>query len=85
MNATKLHIQGTEINKIQFSEIEQYLEEKGLNVDSIFAMIADEKEFIYVSNGFVAGLKKEENENGEWHHYFVNEGGYFSAGKMMFN
>ena len=34
MKALKYNIRGTEINKIQFSEIESYLEEKGLNSDA---------------------------------------------------
>jgi|DEB19_MinimDraft_2_1074335.scaffolds.fasta_scaffold63638_1 hypothetical protein len=86
MKALKYNIRGTEINKIQFSEIESYLEEKGLNSDAVFAMIADENEFIYVSNGFVKGLQKEENEAGEWHHFFKKDiDGDFIAGKMNFN
>ena len=85
MKSQKYNIRGTEMNKMQFSEIEDYLEEKGLNVNEIFEMIADEKEFIYVSNGFVRGLTATENEIGEWHHYFQKEeDGNFVAGKMKF-
>jgi len=85
MNSFKFNHRGTEINKIAFSEIESYLEEKGINVDQAFFMLADEKEFIYVSNGFVSGLTKDENESGEWHHFFVKEGNTFEAKKFQFN
>lgn len=76
---------GTQINKIAFSEIEYILEEKGLNADTAFNLMADENEFIYVSNGFVSGLKKDNNENGEWHHFFIKDGNSFNAGKFNFN
>jgi hypothetical protein len=80
----KYNIRGTEMNKLQFSEIEDYLEEKGLNVNEVFNQIADEKEFIYVSNGFISGLKNE-NEDKEWHHFFKKEeDGNFTAGKLKF-
>ena len=86
MKIQKYNIRGTEINKIQFSEIEAYLEEKGMNVDAVFNLIADDHEYVYVSNGFVRGLKVEENELGEWHHYFKKESdGHFVSGKMVFN
>ena len=86
MRTTKYNVRGTEMNKIQFSEIESYLEDKGLNVDAIFNQIADENEFVYVSNGFVKGLMNEENEAGEWHHFFKKEiDGTFAAGKLNFN
>lgn len=85
MKLIKYNIRGTEMNKMQFSEIEIYLEEKGLNIDEVFDKIADENEFIYVSNGFVRGLTSEENEIGEWHHYFKKEDdGNFIAGKLNF-
>ena len=85
MKTIKYNIRGTEMNKIQFSEIEFFLEEKGLNVNEVFEKIADEKEFIYVSNGFVRGLTSEENEIGEWHHFFKKEiDGNFVAGKLQF-
>jgi len=83
MKTFKFNYRGTEINKIQFSEIESYLEDKGLNTDSAFNMMADENEFVYVSNGFLKGLLNE-NESGEWHHFFVKENGY-EAGKFSFN
>lgn len=86
MKLVKYNIRGTEMNKMQFSEVEDYLLEKGLNVDEVFSQIADENEFIYVSNGFVMGLKEKENEQGEWHHYFKKESdGFFTAGKLKFN
>jgi len=86
MKLNKYNIRGTEMNKMQFSEIEDYLEEKGLNVMEVFSQIADENEFIYVSNGFVRGLTTNENEIGEWHHYFKKESdGSFTAGKLKFN
>ena len=80
-----LDIRGTRMNKIQFSEIEGILEEKGLNVNEALDLLADEREFVYVSNGFLNGLKKEENELGEWHHYFkkANDGS-FEARKYNF-
>ena len=85
MNITKLHIRGSEINKLQFSEIESYIEEKGLNVNAIFQMIADESEMVYVSNGFLRGLMRDENEVGEWHHFFKKDiDGHFIAGKLQF-
>jgi hypothetical protein len=86
MKIQKFNIRGTEVNKIQFSEIESYLEEKGLKINQIFATIADKDEFVYVSNGFVMGLKSHENEIGEWHHYFTKDfNGSFDAGKLQFN
>jgi len=85
MHLQKYNIRGTEINKIQFSEIESYLEEKGFNINSVFDMIADEKENVYVSNGFVKGLTAEVNEDGEWHHFFKKDiDGHFIAGKLQF-
>jgi len=86
MQIQKIFNRGTEINKIPFSDIESYLEEKNLNVMSIFNAIADEREFVYVSNGFVRGLYAETNEEGEWHHYFKKDSeGDFFAGKLNFN
>jgi len=85
MKIQKYNIRGTEMNKVQFSEIESYLDEKGLNVNEAFEMLADENEFIYVSNGFIKGLTTNENEEKEWHHFFKKENdGCFVAGKMMF-
>ena len=86
MRTQKYNIRGTEVNKIQFSEIEGYLEEKGFNADEWFSMMADENEMIYVSNGFVKGLKSDENEAGEWHHYFkIESDGSLTAYKMSFS
>jgi hypothetical protein len=64
MKTQKLNIRGTEVNKIQFSDIEFSLEEKGLNVNFIFSLIADENEFVYVSNGFLRAINSTENEIG---------------------
>ena len=73
------------MNKIQFCEIEDYLLEKGIDADEAFALMADEKEFVYVSNGFLRGLTSDTNEFGEWHHYFKKEeDGHFVAGKLEF-
>jgi hypothetical protein len=86
MTIQKFNYRGTSMNKIEFREIESYLEDKGLNVNAVFEMIADENEYIYVSNGFVSGLEREENEAGEWHHFFKKDvDGHFIAGQMMFN
>lgn len=85
MKVNKYNIRGTEINKIAFSEIEEYLEEKGLNIMEVFFQLADENECVYVSNGFVRGLTSKDNEIGEWHHYFKKEiDGHFTAGKLNF-
>jgi len=85
MKTETYNIRGTRMNKMQFSEIVSYLEDKGLSIDAIFDTIADEKEFIYVSDGFVKGLLNE-NEIGEWHHYFKKlEDGNFEAGKLKFS
>jgi len=73
MRTLKLSYRGSEINKILFSEIEDYLEEKGFNVSELFDMMADEREYVYVSNGFLRGLMAEENEVGEWHHFFKKD------------
>lgn len=86
MKIQKLNIRGTEMNKIHFPEIEPYLEEKGMDVMTAFDLLADENEFIYVSNGFVSGLKTNENDVGEWHHFFKKgSDNCFEAGKMKFN
>ena len=86
MKIQKINIRGTEVNKISFLDIEFSLEEKGLNVDLIFSQIADQNEFVYVSNGFLRGLNYTENEVGEWHHYFTKDtDGHLIAGKINFN
>ena len=48
--------------------------------------ICDEKEIIYVSNGFLNALKKDEKEieAGEFHHFFVKDGKCFEAEKFYF-
>ena len=86
MNTQSLYIRGTQINKIAFSEIADLLEDKGINVNEAFELLSDINEMIYVSNGFISGLTTQENEQGEWHHYFKkSEDGSFEAGKMKFN
>ena len=84
MKAIQFNHRGTTINKIQFSEIESILEDKGFNVDSCFNAMADENEFIYVSNGFVSGLNNDNNDE-EWHHFFKKDNdGSFEAFRMSF-
>lgn len=76
---------GTTMNKVAFSEIESYLEEKGINVDAAFLELADDSEHVFVSDGFIRGLMSE-NEAGEWHHYFKKDkDGDFRAFKFKFN
>ncbi len=84
MNKQTIYSRGTEINKIPFFEIEGYIEKKGINVNEAFMLMADDQENVYVSNGFVSGLLRDENEPGEWHHYFKKEGNYFEAYKLKF-
>lgn len=85
MGALKFSYRGSEINKLPFSDIEYYLEEKGFNVSELFDMMADEREYVYVSNGFLRGLMAEENEPGEWHHFFKKDSdGDFVAEKLEF-
>lgn len=85
MKVQKYNIRGTEMNKLQFSEIEELLIAKNFSVQEVFETIADENEFIYVSNGFLRGLTSETNEIGEWHHFFKKEAdGTFTAGKLSF-
>lgn len=84
MKAIQFTQGATTINKIQFCEIEDYLAEKGINVNDAFELLADENEFVFLSNGFVFGLKEETLE-GEWHHYFVKVDGFYEARKFNFN
>jgi hypothetical protein len=85
MNAQTINHRGTAINKLQFSEVEDLLENKGINVNEAFNLLADEKEFIYVSNGFITGLKADEKGENEWHHYFIKDvDGTFTAEKFKF-
>lgn len=85
MKAVKYNIRGSEINKIPFSDIEYYLEEKGFSVSELFDKMADDREYVYVSNGFLRGLMAEENEVGEWHHFFKKDSdGHFVAEKLKF-
>ena len=86
MDIYKFNHRGTEINKIQFSEIEHELEQKGFDVDFVFDLIADRNEYVFVSNGFIRGLLSEKNEKGEWHHFFKKcDDGDFTAEKLSFN
>lgn len=86
MKTEKYNIRGTEMNKIQFSEIEDLLSDKGIDVDNAFNLMADDREFVYVSNGFIRGINAEINDSGEWHHFFKKESdGSFRAGKFQFN
>ena len=85
MKTQKIFYKSTEINKIAFSEIESYLEEKGHDVMKAFMLLADENEFVYVSNGFVRGLTRTENEAGEYHHYFIKDGKDYTANKYLFS
>ncbi len=85
MKVQKFYSRGSEINKLQFSEIEDYLTEKGLNADEAFNVMADENEYVYVSNGFLRGLTAESNDAGEWHHFFKKDGdNYLEAGNFAF-
>ncbi|MDR3551196.1 MAG: hypothetical protein P4L31_07320 [Candidatus Babeliales bacterium] len=84
INAQVLYANGTQINKVQFSEIEDYISDLGLNTNIVFDLICDEKEYAYVSCGFINGLKSETTP-GEWHHYFVKVDGNFEARKLNFN
>ena len=82
----ELDIRGTRMNKVSFWEIEDILVSKGIDSNKAYNDLADEKEMCYLSNGFISGLQKEENEQGEWHHFFKKEeDGSFEAGKFNFN
>ena len=84
IKATAFNHRGSQINRLQFSEIEDYLNEKGINVDNAFNEMADEHEYIYVSNGFINALDRE-NDPSEWHHYFIKDGSnHFIAKKLRF-
>ena len=83
MKTFQFNHRGTTINKVQFAEIESYLEDKGIDAMKAFMLMADEKEFVYVSNGFLNGLRNPTSE-GEWHHYFLKEGKEFNAFKLSF-
>lgn len=88
MNTVKFFNNGSTFNKVQFSEIEFDLDKLNLNINECFILMADEKEFVYVSDGFLTGLRKDidEIESGEWHHYFKkDENGNFDAFKLNFN
>ena len=78
---TTINYRGTMIMKCHISDVETSLLNKGLNIDVLFG----DDDYCYVSDGFLTGLAKEENESGEWHHYFTKEGAIFNANKMYFN
>jgi hypothetical protein len=79
------HIKGKTINKAQFSIIEDYAEKFDKNTNQLFALMADEKEHVYFSNGFKQALTSSYVSKGEWHHYFKKDGrGGFDAGKVFF-
>lgn len=85
MQIIKLNIRGTEMNKVDFSDIEEMLENKGINILEANALMADDNDKVFVSNGFLSGLKNETTEVNEWHHYFVKqEDGTFEASKLNF-
>jgi hypothetical protein len=83
----KIYHRGTTINKIELNEWYDLMLDKGMDADDAYNVIADESnECIYISNGFVNGLLNDENEPGEWHHYFVKQSdGSFEAAKYYFN
>lgn len=84
ISVQKISHRGTEINKISLND--NYDELSELNYFNELCLIADEKEIIYVSNGFLNALKKEKFEEGEWHHYFVKDKeGHFEAEKFNFS
>lgn len=87
MNIQKIHNRGTEINKINFYDLEEFLEEKGI-YDKAFENLLNEKnDFVYISNGFLYSLRSTEDvQPNEWHHYFKkDESGFFEAFKLMFD
>jgi hypothetical protein len=86
MNIQTLNIRGTQMNKVAFSDIEDLLTDKGIDANEAFSLMADEREFVYVSNGFLRGLNAENLEFGEWHHYFKkSDDNTFEAEKLKFN
>lgn len=87
MNYQEINVRGTRMCKVQFSEIEDYLIEKGIDANMAFDLMADDSEFCYISNGFRAGLLNDNEciSKCEWHHYFVKqEDGSFIAEKLSF-
>lgn len=76
-----INYRGTSINKVHISDVQDELENKGLNINELFG---EEDDYCYVSCGFMRGLCASENTPGEWHHYFKKDGADFSAFKMNF-
>lgn len=83
MKTQTIYSRGTQINKIAFSEIEDYIVDLGLNANEVSDALCGDGDFAYVSSGFLRGLKGA--EQGEWHHYFVKADGEFEARKLNFN
>lgn len=78
---TTIFYRGTEIKKVHINSVQEYLETKGLDIDTLFG----DDDYMYVSDGFIRGLYAEENTDGEYHHYFTkNYDGTFDAHKMNF-
>lgn len=85
MTKETFNYRGSEFQKVYFSDIEDDLIDFGFNSDELFELMADENECVYVSNGFLRGLKNQP-EIGEWHHYFKrNDEGDFDAFKLNFD
>lgn len=87
-NRKSIYNRGTEINKVYFYDVEDLFENLSIDSNQVYNLLADENEFIYISNGFCNALKNssEDIQNGEWHHYFTKEeDGSFQANKFYFN
>ena len=85
MKTQLLFSRGSRINKVQWSlDLEDILTEIGFDVNYLFNEMADENEYIYVSNGFLNRINKE-YEDGEWHHFFKKDSfGTFDAFRLSF-
>lgn len=83
MDIQKLNIKGSQVNKIYFSDIEDYLIDCGFDSDELFDIMADSNECIYISNGFLSAVKRNDFEGGEWHHYFIKDND-FEAKRLQF-
>ncbi|CAB4153424.1 hypothetical protein UFOVP622_36 [uncultured Caudovirales phage] len=86
MKTEKINYKGTEINKVNFYELEELLEEKGIYKKVFNNCLNEENDCVYISNGFLLGLTTEENTPNEWHHYFIKQlDGSFECEKLNFN
>lgn len=86
MTTEKINYRGTEINKINFYDLEDLLEQKGLYKKVFNNCLNEENDCVYISNGFLLGLNQEEVTPNEWHHYFIkNEDNSFECEKLKFN